>query len=147
MGWQWHQLDHTQIICTSLQTDNHASTSSLNALCNAKATVSKHSTQLLFSFYILLNVGHSHSLHLIHKRKLCEKTEKSQHSEYLKSWQNYNNWVSCWVYQTGHLLLRKQAARHPQSAVEVLAWLHSRSIPAISCTLTKTKRLRYLTSS
>jgi len=29
MGWQWHQLDHMQIICTSLQTDNHASTLSL----------------------------------------------------------------------------------------------------------------------
>jgi len=28
MGWQWHQLDHLQVICTSLQTDNHASTSS-----------------------------------------------------------------------------------------------------------------------
>jgi len=27
MGWHWHQLDHMQIICTSLQTDNHASTS------------------------------------------------------------------------------------------------------------------------
>jgi len=27
MGWQWHQLDHMQIICTSLQTDNHASIS------------------------------------------------------------------------------------------------------------------------
>jgi len=26
MGWQWHQLDHIQIICTSLQTDNHSST-------------------------------------------------------------------------------------------------------------------------
>jgi len=26
MGWQWHQLDHMQIMCTSLQTDNHAST-------------------------------------------------------------------------------------------------------------------------
>jgi len=26
MGWQWHQLDHMQIICTSLQIDNHAST-------------------------------------------------------------------------------------------------------------------------
>jgi len=26
MGWQWHQLDHMPIICTSLQTDNHAST-------------------------------------------------------------------------------------------------------------------------
>ena len=24
--WQWHQLDHVQV-CTSLQTDNHASTS------------------------------------------------------------------------------------------------------------------------
>jgi len=32
MGWQWHQLDHMQIICTSLQTDNHASTSSLGFL-------------------------------------------------------------------------------------------------------------------
>jgi len=29
MGWQWHQLDHVQIICTSLQTNNHASTSPL----------------------------------------------------------------------------------------------------------------------
>jgi len=26
MRWQWHQLDHKQIICTLLQTDNHAST-------------------------------------------------------------------------------------------------------------------------
>jgi len=25
MGWQWHQLDHMQIICTTLQTDNYAS--------------------------------------------------------------------------------------------------------------------------
>jgi len=24
MGWQWHQLDHMQIICTSLQTNNHS---------------------------------------------------------------------------------------------------------------------------
>jgi len=28
-GWQWHQLDHMQIICTSLQTHNDASTSPL----------------------------------------------------------------------------------------------------------------------
>jgi len=26
MRWQWHQQDHMQIICISLQTDNHAST-------------------------------------------------------------------------------------------------------------------------
>jgi len=24
IGWQWHQLDHMQIICTSCHTDNHA---------------------------------------------------------------------------------------------------------------------------
>jgi len=29
-GWQWHQLDYMQIICTSLQTDNHARTSSVS---------------------------------------------------------------------------------------------------------------------
>jgi len=41
--WQWHQLDHMQVICTLLRTDNHASTSSLNfymldAFCNAQPT-------------------------------------------------------------------------------------------------------------
>jgi len=45
-GWQWHQLDRMQINCTSLQTDNHASTSSLNFLqaecfSDAKPTLSK----------------------------------------------------------------------------------------------------------
>jgi len=30
MGWQWHQVDHLQIICTSLQTHNHASISPLS---------------------------------------------------------------------------------------------------------------------
>jgi len=29
MGWHRRQLDHMQIICISLHTDNHASTSSL----------------------------------------------------------------------------------------------------------------------
>ena len=29
---QWHQLDHMQTICTSLQTDNHTNTSELNFL-------------------------------------------------------------------------------------------------------------------
>ena len=44
---QQHQLDHAQQICTSLQTDNHTNTSSLNvyrpdALPDAQPTVSKH---------------------------------------------------------------------------------------------------------
>jgi len=32
MGWQWHQLDHMQIISTLLLTYNHASISSLDFL-------------------------------------------------------------------------------------------------------------------
>jgi len=32
IGWQWHQLDHMQIICTTFQTDNHARTPSLSVL-------------------------------------------------------------------------------------------------------------------
>ena len=31
-GWQWHQLNHMQIICISLQTDNHVSVSSLKMM-------------------------------------------------------------------------------------------------------------------
>jgi len=47
MGWQWHQLDHMQIICISLQTDDHSSTSPLsfyspNALPAAQPTASEH---------------------------------------------------------------------------------------------------------
>jgi len=44
--WQWHQLGHMQV-CTSLQTDNHASTQPLSfytpyALPAAQPTASKH---------------------------------------------------------------------------------------------------------
>ena len=30
MVWQWYHLDHMQTLCTSLQTDSHTNTSSLN---------------------------------------------------------------------------------------------------------------------
>jgi len=36
MGWQWHQLDHMQIICTSRQTNNHASTTPLSSFCTGR---------------------------------------------------------------------------------------------------------------
>jgi len=47
VGWQWHQLDHRQITCTLLQTDNHTSTSSINFHMpdthpDAQPTVPKH---------------------------------------------------------------------------------------------------------
>jgi len=46
-GMQWHQLDNMQTVCSSLQTDNHTNTSSLNfyrpdALPDAQPTMSKH---------------------------------------------------------------------------------------------------------
>jgi len=46
-GWQWHQLDYMQTICTSLQTDNNTNISSLNvyrldAPPDARPTVPKH---------------------------------------------------------------------------------------------------------
>ena len=49
-GWQWHQLDHMQTICTSLQTDNHTNTSSLNfyrldAIPDTQPTVSDTITE------------------------------------------------------------------------------------------------------
>ena len=45
-GMQWHQLEYMKTICTSLQTDTHTNTSSLNfyrpdAIPNAQPTVSK----------------------------------------------------------------------------------------------------------
>jgi len=51
-GSQWHQLDNMQTICTTLQTDDHTNTSSLNfyrpdALPDAQPTVSKHWRQTL----------------------------------------------------------------------------------------------------
>jgi len=51
MGWQWHLLDNMQIICTSLQTDNCASTSPhsfyrLDALAAAKPTALKHAEEV-----------------------------------------------------------------------------------------------------
>jgi len=51
MGWSWHQLDHMQIICTSLQTDNNASTSPLSfyrpdTLPATQPSVSKHWRQV-----------------------------------------------------------------------------------------------------
>jgi len=35
MGWHWHQIDDMQIICTSLQTDDHATTTPLKSQTNS----------------------------------------------------------------------------------------------------------------
>jgi len=50
-GWQWNQLDHMQIICTSLQTENHTSILSLNfyglgALPDAQGYITEGNSQM-----------------------------------------------------------------------------------------------------
>jgi len=56
-GWQWHQLDHMQIICTSLQTDNHASTTPLSFLqadypsCPPANSIEELKTTMQMYFY------------------------------------------------------------------------------------------------
>ena len=54
-GRQWHQLDHMQTICTSLQTDNHTTPHHSifyrpdALLLDAQPTVSKHFRQVCFT--------------------------------------------------------------------------------------------------
>jgi len=54
MGWQWHQLDHMQTICTLLQTEIHINPSSLNfyrldAPPDVQTTVSNHWRQTVMA--------------------------------------------------------------------------------------------------
>ena len=61
MGWQWHQLDHMQIICTLLQTYNHASTSPLSfyrpdTFPAAQPTASKHWRQFFLRYWHYINL-------------------------------------------------------------------------------------------
>jgi len=58
MGWQWHQLNYMQTTCTSLKTDNHASTSPLSfyrpdALPADKPTASKRILAEVFDILAL----------------------------------------------------------------------------------------------
>jgi len=59
MRWQWHQLDHMQVSCTLLQTDNYASTSPLSfyrpdALPAAQPAASKHWRHNIRCFWHIL---------------------------------------------------------------------------------------------
>ena len=53
--WQWHQLGHTQV-CTSLQTDNHASTPPLSFLqAGCPSRCQTNSVKALEALYCLLS--------------------------------------------------------------------------------------------
>ena len=55
-GWQWHQLDHMQIICTSVQTDNHTSISprvhSLRSLPHKVVVSENQQERTLFPWWV-----------------------------------------------------------------------------------------------
>jgi len=74
--WQWHQLDHMQIICTSHQTDNHASTWLLSfyrpdTLLNAQPTASKQRKQKNFSrVNVTLNDGLPNATNDLHDSRM-----------------------------------------------------------------------------
>ena len=80
IGWQWHQLDHMKIICISLQTDDHASTSPLSfyGLNALTATQQQHqSTESLKGMLCYLSYYQHTGLYLYsaysklsHKNKL-----------------------------------------------------------------------------
>ena len=80
MGWPWHQ----QTICTSLQTDNHASTSSLNFLqagCSSWCPTYRGWHQKGKPFWILLEKEldqHANHLHLAPDRRQYLTTQSLQ---------------------------------------------------------------------
>ena len=88
--WQWHQLGHMQV-CTSLQTDNHASTPSLRFLqagCShasqvmsaTQPTASKHWRQLSVVGKMLpenpRRIIFCHTLSVCLQTYLCNSTSK-----------------------------------------------------------------------
>jgi len=70
MGWPWHQLDLMQIICTSLQTDNHTSTSKLNLNKRTK-TKPKPKPTLIFK-----NCSCVCAYHFVHNCRTQPSTEQ-----------------------------------------------------------------------
>jgi len=83
LRWQWRQLDHMETICTSLQTDNHTNTSSLNfyrpdALPDAQPTVSKHWRQHHYYHYYHHYASHVHCGSHNHNCLSC--VDKSWHA-------------------------------------------------------------------
>ena len=60
MGWQWHQLNHMLIICISLQTDNHTSTSSLILQARCTSCHSANSVKALKHWTLFIKCTGKH---------------------------------------------------------------------------------------
>ena len=83
MGWQWHQLDHMQIICTPLQTDNRAPHHSIST-----------------GWMLLLMPGQQWQKHQRHaEMKLFE--EKLKINSVTKFWGVWSSLVRCLYFDPG----------------------------------------------
>jgi len=78
MGWQWHQLVHMQTICSSFQTDNHASTSPLSFYRpDAQPTASKHWRQVSNVNVFAVHWGHSSNFTMAWQRYVLYRVPSS----------------------------------------------------------------------
>ena len=69
MGWQWHQLNHMQVICTSLQTDTHANTSSVKFL--QAGCSSCHPTNSVKALKAICAVPNARHIDYMHDSYIC----------------------------------------------------------------------------
>jgi len=83
--WQWHQLGHMQV-CTSLQTDNHASTPPLNFLqAGCPSCRPTNSVKALKAFYYdikkqLLSSSSSFAQYAEMNSKICNVPDRKANS-------------------------------------------------------------------
>jgi len=76
MGWQWHQLDHVQIICTSLHADKHASTQFFTGRMpflppNQQRQSTEGNVSAIITITIITSTGTVSSIIIPHNTFLC----------------------------------------------------------------------------
>ena len=81
--WQWHQLGHMQV-CTSLQTDNHTSTSLISFL-QADALLlpnqQRQSTEGIYAKYAWIhNAYRNYSCHMALRQPSLKTLQQTDHS-------------------------------------------------------------------
>jgi len=102
-GMQWHQLDHMQANCTSLQRDNHTYTPSLNfyrldALPDAQPTMSKHWRQQELKTKPKLQQKYCQRKYRVDNVKHITKASDRRRCTYLKttSWMSVSTMPTLW---------------------------------------------------
>jgi len=96
-GWQWHQLDHMRIICTLLQADNHAGTSSYKRQISTEIQFHMLVKNITAIFHTTLaptgckNVENLRSGNCKEVRGNVKKP--GNHNQFLQAKNNHSQWV------------------------------------------------------